>query len=86
MVGARPLGNHLPSLCFAGKAALLFFWRLTRPIAGIGVLKQPVSLLVREGGALSLRLLLCLILEEEAAIRMGGSRTNQSEQGERQRV
>lgn len=68
MIGACPLGNHLPSLRLAGKAPLLFFWRLTRPIAGVGVLKQPASLLIREGGALPLR----LILEEEAAIRMGG--------------
>lgn len=83
MIGACPLGNHLPSLRLAGKAPLLFFWRLTRPIAGVGVLKQPASLLIREGGALSLWLR--LILEEEAAIRMGGSRTNQSEHSKRRR-
>ncbi|MEO1767707.1 hypothetical protein [Thiobacter aerophilum] len=79
MIGARPLGDHSSSMFFAGLAPLLFFWRLPRPIAGVGVLKQPVSLLIREGGALSRRV--ALILEEEAAIRMGCSHANQSEHG-----
>jgi len=82
MIGACPLGNHLPSLLLAGLAPLLFFRRLTRPIAGVGVLKQPASLLIRECGA---PLWLRLILGEEAAIRMGGPRTNQSEHGKRRR-
>jgi hypothetical protein len=68
VIGTCPLGNHLPGLRFACLTPLLFFWRLTGLIAGVGVLKQPASLLIREGGALPLR----LILEEEAAIRMGG--------------
>ena len=46
MIGAYPLGNHFPSLLLAGLAPLLFFRRLTRPIAGVGVLKKPVSILI----------------------------------------
>jgi hypothetical protein len=79
MIGARPLGNHLPTLRLAGLAPLLFIWRLARPIAGVGVLKQPASLQIREGGALSL--CLRLFLEEKAAVCVSGLCSNQSERG-----